>query len=314
MIIKHNFVPEHLGVQFLKVYTQIYHDRLKAKHEGDKVTAETLKLSLNGSYGNLINEHSWLYDPKAAMSITINGQLMLLMLIEMLTEAGCNVVSANTDGITAIVPSSLKNEYYTICKEWETLTQMNLEYVEYEKLIFYAVNDYIAIKKGFTEKVQNALPDEIKSLEKNYIKEKGLFITKPRLGKGLKPLCISHCLLQHFVYGKSIYESIKEISDIRMFLMAEKTGKQWTVEYNNEKQQRVNRFYATKKGLNLFKWKYEQDGTVQYQNMLSASPVKILNTIDHIDNIDVYNVNYGYYTNECTKLIGEIEPKQLTLF
>lgn len=313
-MIKHNFVPEHLGRQFLKVYEQIYHDRLKAKEEGDKVTAETLKLSLNGTYGNLINEHSWLYDPKAAMSITVNGQLMLLMLIEMLTQVGCKIVSANTDGITAIVPNSKKNEYYMICKKWESLTKMNLEYVSYEKLIFYAVNDYIAVKNGFTDKLQTTPIDEIESLEKNYIKEKGLFITKPRLGKGLKPLCISHCLLKHFVYGKSIYENIKEISDIRMFLMAEKTGKQWTVEYNNEKQQRVNRFYATKKGLNLYKWKYEDDGTKQYQNMLSASPVKILNTIDHIDNIDTYDVNYGYYTKECSKLIEEIEPKQLTLF
>lgn len=50
MMIHHNFVPEHLGDSFLKVYTQIYHDRLKAKKEGNKTVAETLKLSLNGKH------------------------------------------------------------------------------------------------------------------------------------------------------------------------------------------------------------------------------------------------------------------------
>lgn len=45
--------------------------------------------------------------------------------------------------------------------------------------------------------------------------------------------------------------------DIRKFLQAEKTGKQWTVEYNGEIQQRVNRFYVSTDGLYLWKWKSE---------------------------------------------------------
>ena len=38
--------------------------------------------------GNYQNEHSWLYDPKAVMKIRINGQLLLLMLAEMLIKSG----------------------------------------------------------------------------------------------------------------------------------------------------------------------------------------------------------------------------------
>lgn len=37
--------------------------------------------------------------------------------------------------------------------------------------------------------------------------------------------------------------------------MAEKTGKQWHVEYNNKEQQRTNRFYASTNGAYLWKWK-----------------------------------------------------------
>ena len=76
--------------------------------------SDTFKLSLNGTYGNLINEYSWLYDPKAAMKITMNGQLMLAMLSERLTDAGMRVDSVNTDGITAIVKKKDLNKvlYY----------------------------------------------------------------------------------------------------------------------------------------------------------------------------------------------------------
>lgn len=58
MVIKHHFAPEHLGETFIKIYKRIFDDRVKAKKEGNKTVNETLKLSLNGTYGNFINEHS----------------------------------------------------------------------------------------------------------------------------------------------------------------------------------------------------------------------------------------------------------------
>ena len=96
MIIEHQFYPKHLGKEFLEVYSQIKKERIEAKHNGNKVKDQTLKLALNGLSGNLQNEHNFCYSPLAVMSIRINGQLLLMMLAEKLVEIGCRIIQANT--------------------------------------------------------------------------------------------------------------------------------------------------------------------------------------------------------------------------
>ena len=80
MLIEYGFYPKHLGPEFLEVYRQIKDERIEAKHNGNKVKNETLKLALNGLSGNLQNPHNFCYSPFAVMQIRINGQLLLLML------------------------------------------------------------------------------------------------------------------------------------------------------------------------------------------------------------------------------------------
>lgn len=58
IILEHKVYPQHLGESFLQVYAKIKSDRIKAKHEGNKVVDATLKLSLNGLSGNLQSEYS----------------------------------------------------------------------------------------------------------------------------------------------------------------------------------------------------------------------------------------------------------------
>lgn len=93
--------------------------------------------------------------------------------------------------------------------------------------------------------------------------------------------------------------------------MSEKTGRQWTVEYNNIKQQRTNRFYASTDGYFLYKWKME-NGVKKYQNMLTASGVTLLNNFDKIK--ENPKINYRYYINEANKIINKLKTKQLSLF
>ena len=96
MIIEHEFYPPHLGKEFLEVYTQIKNERIEAKHNGNKIKNETLKLALNGLSGNLQNEHNFCYSPFTVMQIRINGQLLLLMLAEQLIKVGATIKQANT--------------------------------------------------------------------------------------------------------------------------------------------------------------------------------------------------------------------------
>ena len=93
--------------------------------------------------------------------------------------------------------------------------------------------------------------------------------------------------------------------------MSEKTGKQWTVEYNGIQQQRTNRFYASTDGHFLFKYKIE-DGNKKYQNMLTASGVTLLNDFDNLK--ENPKINYRYYITEANKIIAQFKCKQLSLF
>lgn len=294
MLIEYEFYPKHLGKEFLEVYKQIKDERIEAKHNGDKVKNETLKLALNGLSGNLQNEHNFCYSPFAVMQIRINGQLLLLMLAEKLTQIGCRIVQANTDGLFVLLKKDAYSKVNSICREWEQLTKLTLEEDRFKAMYQYAINDYFAIT------------------EDNKVKEKGMFITAVKLGKGLTPKIIPKAVISFFKDGIPVEDTIKNCTDIRDFLMSEKTGKQWHVEYMNEEQQRTNRFYASTNGGYLWKWK-DNNGVQAYQNMLSSSGVTLLNKFDDKP-IEERKINYRYYLREALKIIEELQPRQLELF
>lgn len=315
MLIEYEFYPKHLGKEFLEVYKQIKDERIEAKHNGDKVKNETLKLALNGLSGNLQNEHNFCYSPFAVMQIRINGQLLLLMLAEKLTQIGCRIVQANTDGLFVLLKKDAYSKVNSICREWEQLTKLTLEEDRFKAMYQYAINDYFAIT------------------EDNKVKEKGMFITTVKLGKGLTPKIIPKAVISFFKDGISVEDTIKNCTDIRDFLMSEKTGKQWHVEYMNEEQQRTNRFYASTNGGYLWKWKDtgHKEGEIitytepyvgerkykasarQYQNMLTASGVTLLNKFDNKP-IEERKINYRYYIMEAYKIIRDLKPLQLSLW
>lgn len=360
MLIEYGFYPKHLGPEFLEVYSQIRSERIEAKHNGDKIKDSTLKLALNGLSGNLQNEHNFCYSPFAVMQIRINGQLLLLMLAEKLVELGCRIVQANTDGLFVLLKKSIYDKVNIVCREWEQLTKLTLEEDRFEAMYQYAINDYIAVKEGYAKKkhefrdftavmdpktgdhikygATNAKGETYRNMDeirKDYIKTKGMFITEVLLGKGLSPKIIPEAIIKYFVDGIPVEDTVKGCTDIKKFLMSEKTGKQWHVEYMNQEIQRTNRFYASTNGGYLWKWKnveqpesykwndniktYQEDNSKplkeqkQYQNMLTASGVTLLNTFDEKP-IEDRKINYRYYLRECYKIIEDLKPRQLSLF
>lgn len=346
MLIEYGFYPKHLGPEFLEVYSQIKNERIEAKHNGDKVKNETLKLALNGLSGNLQNEHNFCYSPEAVMKIRINGQLLLLMLAEKLTQVGCRIIQANTDGLFVLLKKDNYQQINTICRNWEQLTKLTLEEERFEAMYQYAINDYIAVTTLYPDMKKRFLSGEtiirkstkkpytcIEEIQEDFIKTKGMFITKVLLGKGLSAKIIPEAIIKYFVDGIPVEQTIKECKDIKKFLMSEKTGKQWHVEYMNKEQQRTNRFYASTNGGYLWKWKDtgHKEGEIityiepyvgehkykasarQYQNMLTASGVTLLNKFDDKP-IEERKINYRYYLREALKIIEELQPRQLELF
>lgn len=268
MLIEYKFYPKHLGPEFLEVYSQIKNERIEAKHAGDKVKNETLKLALNGLSGNLQNEHNFCYSPFAVMQIRINGQLLLLMLAESLTDIGCRIVQANTDGLFVLLKKDSYSKVQEICRSWEQQTKLVLEEDRFEAMYQYAINDYIAVSEGYQEmkKLFKTNPEKalnkkgkpytsLDAIKDDYIKEKGMFITKVLLGKGMSPKIIPEAIRDYFIDNIPVRDTIYNCKDINKFLTYQKVDKKFSVEYNGELIQRINRFYASTNGPYLYKCK-----------------------------------------------------------
>lgn len=141
--IANGFYPEHLGQAFVDSYRQLQSDRKKYP-KGTTMNA-LLKLAGNGVYGKSNDLYSCFYDPKYTFSVTVNGQLQLLQLVELLSLIpGVQIIQANTDGITAYVDRKVDSFFQMWCQAWEEMTSLKLEHVEYKSMWIRDVNNYMA--------------------------------------------------------------------------------------------------------------------------------------------------------------------------
>lgn len=295
LICAYGFYPLHLKKEiFLSIYNTYRLERLEDKKAGRKVEADTKKLLLNSITGMLQNEYSWLYSPYTAMQVRINGQLIILKLCEKLLERGCTLIQVNTDAAAYRFKTNDKAIIEECIHEVEKETGLSFATDYFKSFNQLAVNDY------FAEKTDGE------------IVKRGCFITDVKLGKGLTPKIIPEAIIKYFADGIPVKDTIYNCRDIKKFLMSEKTGKQWHVEYLGKEQQRTNRFYASTDGGYLWKWK-DNEGVRAYQNMLVSSGVTILNTLDDKP-IEERKINYRYYLKEALKIIEELQPRQLNLF
>lgn len=146
IILECGFVPASLGQRFVDEYRQIYERRLEAKRTGDKATNETLKISLNGTFGKLASKYSVLYSPDLMLAVTLTGQFTLLMLIEWLEHLGATTLSANTDGIAIRYGNQLEAGVQQVVKRFSEVSRFEFEFTPYRVLAMKDVNNYIAVK------------------------------------------------------------------------------------------------------------------------------------------------------------------------
>jgi len=225
IILQQGLIPENIGKGFTTVYQSIVDRRLEAKATGDKVTADSLKIVINGSFGKLGSKYSALYAPDLLIQTTITGQLALLMLIERLEAKSIKVVSANTDGIVAHFPKDLERAYEEICWDWMLDTSYELEFTDYAALYSRDVNSYIAVK-----------PD-------GSVKGKGAF-AEPNLMKNPQFVIVNEALYTYLSKGTPVEATINACEDITKFLMVRNVtgGAAWQDEYLGK----AVRFYYSK--------------------------------------------------------------------
>lgn len=273
-------------------------EKLEGKKTGDKLLEAYGKLKGNSTFGLLNSIYSPLYAPKLAYSTTINGQLLLAMLIERLYVKGFKVIGANTDAVNIYVPNSRWDEYIVICHQWESDTKMKLDHDEFTIIYEQSCNNYIA------------LTPEGKA------KTKGSFVPKLDLLKGYKYPVVKFALLEYFQNNTPIEKFITEYDDIYDFCMSnkmgmsKKTGNKFKAIHNGKVLQSTNRYYAAvgKDAGYLYK-----NAGLGNEHVCKDSGVIIFNTFVEKEMKD-YNINYNFYIRVARKIIAEIEGEQLNLF
>jgi len=210
IILQQAVEPENMTGYFLPVYQSILDRRLEAKRAGDKVTNETLKIVVNGSFGKLGSKWSILYAPNLLIQTTITGQLCLLMLIEAYGAAGARVVSANTDGVVVLAPKHLEGAIAQVNWDWMLATSYELERTDYAALYSRDVNNYIAVKLDGTTKGKGVFGGEAISKNPDF------------------PI-VAEAMALH-LSGKADYrETIRQCQDVTKFVTVRKVtgGAEW---------------------------------------------------------------------------------------
>lgn len=225
--------PAHMGEHFTAVYQSIVNRRIAAKRAGDTVTADALKITINGSFGKFGSPYSALYSPTLLIQTTVTGQLSLLMLIEMLESEGISVVSANTDGVVIKCQRRLQPMLELVIDEWEMRTGFGTEETQYLALYSRDVNNYVAIKN-------------------NGYKLKGVY-APAGLQKNPTNEIVSEAVVAFLRHGTPVADTVHQCQDIRKFVTI-RTVKGGAVKDDEYLGKAVRWYYAT--GV---------DGTINYK-------------------------------------------------
>lgn len=129
----------------------IHDSNIEFKRKGDKKARQPFKIMDNAISGQMKEPGSALFDPMSNNTICINGQLLLLDLIEHLEAADCcQLIQNNTDGII-IKPHDYERDFDTIDDvvwEWEQRTGMKMDFDIFIGHIFQKdVNNYFLIDR-----------------------------------------------------------------------------------------------------------------------------------------------------------------------
>ena len=140
IMIQHNLLTRQSREP--ELFTDIYNKRVELKKAGKKEEQAPYKIILNSTFGITNQEFSKAYDPQRNHDVCINGQLMLLMLLEML-EGACDLIQSNTDGIIVDCTGFDRARVEEICHQWERQTKMGLSFDSVSEIWQKDVNNYL---------------------------------------------------------------------------------------------------------------------------------------------------------------------------
>ena len=310
----HSVYPEHMNKgAFVGLIKWMRNTRVTVKHSNEAVIdgipkdvlALVLKIVINSIYGKFGFEKGDLYDRLAVLRVTVNGQLMLLMLCEALELEGISIISANTDGIMVKVYEDQEDKFNEISDWWRNKTKMKADSDIVHCLIARDVNNYVA---------QFRTRDKKTGANKLKLEYKGAlnpFMYAVDLTKGYDMPIVAQAVSDYFLKGVPIMDTLQNSTNILDFCKTQNVGRQFHVEetkvINGKIEhiicQRYVRFYVSNNGVVIEKV-HNDDGT--RSRLAAGSVVTVLNTLDDKD-IALRDINFRYYYQECIKIIDPIK-------
>lgn len=278
------------NVKDKSVYKKVYDTRVALKKAGKKKEQAPYKIILNSTYGICKDQFSAAYDPLQANNVCVNGQLLLLDLLEHL-EGHCNLIQSNTDGLIIEIEDTDEafEKVDDICYEWEQRTKMGLGFDYIKEIYQKDVNNYLFIQ------------------DDGKIERKGAYV-KPLNNLDYDLPIVNKALVEYMVNRTPVETTVNGCDDLKEFQKIVKVSSKYICGFHNG--QKLN-----DKTFRVFASKNKNDssiGKVKLKNGVEAVE-KFANTPDNcfIYNDDVNGVktpsklNKQYYVDVAKKRLRE---------
>ena len=198
------------------------------------------------------------------------------------------IIQANTDGITCILDRRDQEEYDRICKNWERMTMLDLEFVEYDRMFIADVNNYLAIDMN------------------GKVKRKGRYEHKAQWHQNASRMVVPKVAEMVLLEDAPIRDTIENWPDKMDFMCRAKIPRssQLLGEMNGQEYTLPNlcRYYVAKGGLKMTKRMPPLKKAPTKWRRISIESgwrVCVCNKIEDA----VLPVDFDYYVNEVEKII-----------
>lgn len=288
IMIRYDFLSRN--VKDKTVYKQIYDTRVALKKAGKKAEQAPYKIILNSTYGICKDPTSAAYDPRQANNVCVNGQLLLLDLLEHL-EGHCEVIQSNTDGLIIQIPDTdaAFEAVDDICYEWEQRTGMQLGFDQITEIWQKDVNNYL-----------------FKFID-GKIERKGAYV-KPLDDLDNDLPIVNKALVAYMVDHVPVEQTINACQDLREFQKIVKVSSKYICGWHNRErlQDKTFRVFASNQPFDTFIGKIkDKNGELSLE--------KFANSPDHcfIMNCDVNglpvpdNLDRRYYIDMAHKRLEQ---------
>lgn len=194
-------------------FEEVFHTRIDAKRNGDKETANALKLVLNTTYGASNAKFNPLYDPDMAHSVCISGQLYLTELATKLKKyvPSLRVVQLNTDGIMVSCDIVDVDSVDKIVEKWSNKTGFGMEKDTIQCVVQKDVNNYVVRMADGAIKCKGGFLNVYGKKDEDRFTSNSLYI-------------VAKAIIDYLLDGVPVEETINKCDDPFLFQKIDKTG------------------------------------------------------------------------------------------